>query len=227
MKKLFFVVLSALVACSQSPTSVSQKPTWESAEFALPHSDSATVMGLVTIEEPNHLLVEGDILVPRVNKTLSAQAVSFDPAYSSRLWTDAKVYYLFDTNLGQIGRNNFLEAAKRVEASTAIRFFERSNQANYIRVWDNGSTSACNSSVGMVGGEQRMSLGCIKNSATEGLVRRCMKSVMRLACGMSNLEPTVMILWKLFLRISVLIMLLISGKLVGTACCSGHTILLR
>jgi hypothetical protein len=170
MKKLFFVAFSALVACSQSPNLPNQPAQWESVELSLPHSSSATVMGLVMPENPNHLLVEGDILVPRAKKSISSQAVSFDPAYSSRLWTDAKVYYTIDANLTQIGRNNFIEAAKRVEAVTPIRFFERSNQSNYIRVFDDTTESACYSSVGMVGGGQTMSLGCVKNSASESAI---------------------------------------------------------
>ena len=165
MRGYWLLLLLGLMACqAQVPTPF--KPTWESLRYEFPGQAPLELTGMVMPSDPNHLLVEGDILMPRSKTNLERQqtkGLSFDPTMWWRLWTDAKVYYVFDDNLAQPGRDHFLAALKSFEATTPLRFFPRTDQTNYIRVYDNGNLAACNSNVGMDGGEQLMSLGCIEN----------------------------------------------------------------
>jgi hypothetical protein len=163
MKK--YLALLLLVACTQAPSP--EKPVWETVTYQMPDGHLEEIHGLHTNHEPDHLLVEGDILLPRAKSGgLRPQGVGFDAAFNSQLWTDNKIYYSFDDSLAQPGRDNFLVAVAHVEATTPLRFFVRGGEANFILVWDNGSRTACNSNVGMIGGEQRMSLGCVEDAVT-------------------------------------------------------------
>ncbi|HSM62497.1 MAG TPA: M12 family metallopeptidase [Gillisia sp.] len=68
-------------------------------------------------------------------------------------WPDNIVYYSIDSNLPD--QNRALEAIKHWEASTSLKFVQRTSQSNYIYFTPG---SGCSSYVGMVGGRQNITL---------------------------------------------------------------------
>jgi len=72
---------------------------------------------------------------------------------TSARWPDNTVYYAIDSNLPD--QNRALDAIKHWEASTTLKFVQRTSQSNYIYFTPG---SGCSSYVGMVGGRQNITL---------------------------------------------------------------------
>lgn len=75
---------------------------------------------------------------------------------SGRVWPNNTVYYTFDASSGQAARNAALAAMQHISSKTAVRFVQRTNEPNYIRIIRGGG---CYSMAGMIGGVQDLSLG--------------------------------------------------------------------
>jgi len=77
-------------------------------------------------------------------------------------WPNAVVPYTIASSFSNSERNRIRQAMDDYEARTCITFVERTNQANYVRIFESGG---CWSYVGRIGGGQRLSLGsgCVSN----------------------------------------------------------------
>ncbi|MBK8270012.1 MAG: M12 family metallopeptidase [Planctomycetes bacterium] len=74
---------------------------------------------------------------------------------TSNFWTDGLVYYSFDPAVTSDQQSSMLEAMDSWEAVAGIQFIQRTNQANYIYIF-NGTGNW--SYVGMTGGRQDLSI---------------------------------------------------------------------
>lgn len=108
----------------------------------------------------------GDILYPVAQIRNHRRSVANESSNSLTLkssfapvnkWPGGRVPYVFDPGLAANYRANFLNAARQWEAAANVKFFERTNEEDYVRVFtDPGGGSY--SFLGAVGGEQDMSL---------------------------------------------------------------------
>uniref|UniRef100_A0A1I7X098 Metalloendopeptidase n=1 Tax=Heterorhabditis bacteriophora TaxID=37862 RepID=A0A1I7X098_HETBA len=71
-------------------------------------------------------------------------------------WTNGTVYYYADSTINKRKRNSIAAALDYIQSRTCVNFIQNSTATNRIRVF-NGA--GCYSSVGMIGGEQTLSLG--------------------------------------------------------------------
>ncbi|PIO53134.1 astacin, partial [Teladorsagia circumcincta] len=71
------------------------------------------------------------------------------------LWADKKVYYYFDPSINEATKNLVKKATNYIGVRTCITFVESTTAENRIRVF-NGT--GCFSDIGMIGGEQNLSL---------------------------------------------------------------------
>ncbi|RCN42616.1 astacin, partial [Ancylostoma caninum] len=109
-------------------------------------------------------LFQGDInlseeQLDRIERSLAANGTSRAKRQVGRaanMWTNNIVYYYFDASLSTRKRNMVQMALNYIRARTCLQFVQSSVATNRIRVV---SGSGCYSSVGMVGGEQILSLG--------------------------------------------------------------------
>jgi hypothetical protein len=103
---------------------------------------------------------EGDIVLGRLEDMsplqLGEEGVSEAAVKPDALWEKGIVPYVFDDGLGEAGRDAFLAAVAHWQEKTALRFVERKDQADYLRII---ADSGCWSWAGRVGGEQQLSLG--------------------------------------------------------------------
>lgn len=105
-------------------------------------------------------LIEGDIVqTARLKKYLEDQRnnrSSFDAIVNGR-WTGAKVYYSTRRIRGNARAMAAIRAAiAEYHSKTCIRFYQRTNQPNYIDFFQGGG---CYSMIGMQRGKQDVSLG--------------------------------------------------------------------
>jgi hypothetical protein len=88
-------------------------------------------------------------------------------------WPDNTVPYAL-TNAPPETRRAFLAAADHIAAHSAVRFVERSWQADYLYVngYSNGFVPSCHADIGQVGGPQELALGpgCNGNDALHELL---------------------------------------------------------
>ncbi|CAL2044185.1 unnamed protein product [Caenorhabditis brenneri] len=75
---------------------------------------------------------------------------------SAQFWPDKTVYYYFDSSLGSYMQGIVLDAMKFLEQNTCVKFQLNSTATNRVKII-NGV--GCYSNVGMLGGEQTLSLG--------------------------------------------------------------------
>jgi hypothetical protein len=103
---------------------------------------------------------EGDIVLGRVEDMtpvqLGEEGITEAAVKPDSLWEKGIVPYVFDDKLGDAARGAFREAVAHWEENTALRFVERKDEADYIRVI---ADSGCWSWAGRIGGEQQLSLG--------------------------------------------------------------------
>lgn len=103
------------------------------------------------------VLLEGDIAIP-------ADFITDQPSTEERgaskagvyLWPQARVYYSFASGYPTNLRNAFLTACQAWNYYTGIQFIQRTTQANYIRVFKDGTSNY--SYLGYQGGMQNLSL---------------------------------------------------------------------
>lgn len=90
------------------------------------------------------------------------------PASSDKLWPNATVPYVIDSDLSDLQRQNVESAIAEWNDKTVISLVARTAEANYVR-FRNIAVGNCRSRVGMVGGEQVIGLpptGCSANAVT-------------------------------------------------------------
>ena len=124
------------------------------------------VLGRIEDLEPQPPLAESDKSVdqpPWSRRDLS-------PHRQEYLWPEGVIPYLIDTDVSVEQRQNIEEAIRAWNDETVLSLVARSTESNYVR-FSNVASGFCRSSVGMVGGEQRISLppiGCtVSNVAHE------------------------------------------------------------
>lgn len=150
-----------LAGCSAVLVERPPAPRWERVQVEFPDGTLGEVWGQVLPHDPNHLLVEGDILLPRPPSGLRPQGVSLEPQVLwGRLWPNGVVPYVLDPSLTEGHRQVVQQAVAHIEAQTPVRFKLREAEADYVRVFADGDSGACYSSVGRVGGEQRLDVYC-------------------------------------------------------------------
>ncbi len=103
---------------------------------------------------------QGDIVLGRIEDLSPLQrgeaGVSEAAVKPDSLWKDGVVPYVLDEKLGDEARDAFLAGVAHWQEKTALRFVERSDGADYVRVV---AESGCWSVAGRAGGEQKLSLG--------------------------------------------------------------------
>jgi len=98
---------------------------------------------------PDHVLVEGDIIVPEEFVT------GLRGTYASNLWPDGIVPYQFEAGVTQLNQDRTLEAMAEWEAVADVTFVPRTSQANFVNIRNGNNNS---SSGGMVGGQQNLNM---------------------------------------------------------------------
>ena len=112
-------------------------------------------------------VVEGDIILgtpeeleppkgPQVIKELDTRKEAVAISDPESLWPEGVVPYVIDSNLPK--RQRVLDAIQHWNNNTLIRLTARTNEPNWVRFVSTGSGGLCTSFVGMVGGEQNVSL---------------------------------------------------------------------
>ncbi|CAH0386229.1 unnamed protein product [Bemisia tabaci] len=99
---------------------------------------------------------EGDIL--RTKPDLIKNAINSE----EYLWPNAAVIYKIEDSVGCPYSQQckiLMQAMKHYERQTCVRFKEWTGETNYISVFFNPDSGSCWSAVGMIGGEQKVSLG--------------------------------------------------------------------
>jgi astacin (peptidase family M12A)/VCBS repeat protein len=91
----------------------------------------------------------------------AADAVEIDGAFSGRIWPGGVVYYQFGTAVTAAHRQSWRAAAALWHAVARVSFVETTGSGNYVRVLE--STTANDSFVGMIGGEQSMDIASWDN----------------------------------------------------------------
>ncbi|MDW8091805.1 MAG: M12 family metallopeptidase [Meiothermus sp.] len=162
--RIFWLFLLALAACS-GPTAIKmERPVWEPVWVALPDGREAQLMGRVIPGDPEHLLVEGDILVPRrpVSRPegVASQALVHEPFSWGALWPGGVVPYAIDPGVSEAQRERIRQAIAHLHENTPIRFVERSSEADYVRFISDGRPQSCWSRIGRVGGAQDLDVYC-------------------------------------------------------------------
>ncbi len=157
MTKLFLAVLFMSLTYAQ-------QPEWRTAEW-----EGRQVRGQVM---DGDFVVEGDIVLGRFSD-LEPQAISAKvpvrasavlPFTSSR-WPGGVVPFIVDDNVPNQSRID--QAVTHWNEKTSIRLIPRTTEVNYVRFRQNNSISTCNSSLGMVGGQQIINIsdnGCSQGS---------------------------------------------------------------
>lgn len=165
MRRGFWLFLLALVACS-GPTTMERtaEPIWEPIWLALPDGREAQLMGRVVPGDPEHLLVEGDILVPRrpVPRPgeVAPQALVHEPSFWGALWPGGVVPYTIDPRVSEAQRERILQAIDHLHQKTPIRLVERTDQSDYLRFVSDDNPQYCWSYVGRRGGAQDLDVHC-------------------------------------------------------------------
>lgn len=181
MKNLKFLLvgpLMAIFACSDDPVSspedesLAERPDFatETNEVAFP-GESGKVVDIyfagrkLPVEEISGKFVyQGDIFLPEdaVSKSPSNLILRAgeEPGAENKSvgrtkfhWPDNVVYYEIDPQLPN--QQRVQDAIAHWEANTAVRFVQRSSEANYVYFTPGGG---CSSYVGMVGGRQPITL---------------------------------------------------------------------
>lgn len=163
MRKLWLLLLLA-AGCAQPTLEKQEEVRWEPVWVALPDGREAQLMGQVIPNDPDHLLVEGDILVPRTTGgrpgEIGAQGYVVEPFSYGSLWPGGRVPYTIDPAVNEAQRDRIREAIAHIEEKTPIRFVERTSEADYVRLTVDGNPEACWSRIGRVGGPQDLDVYC-------------------------------------------------------------------
>jgi hypothetical protein len=163
---------------SESPTSMKRVAQWiltlctaacflnvtkaPAATFAPTKQERAAALerglkgALDLAELPHHTDEQGRTYVEVDDmRFLIGEGVPIDSAFTGNRWTNGVVYYVFDSAVTGVNRQNWRDAAAAWSATATLTFTEGSGAGNYIYV-QNGSGN--NSYVGMIGGQQVMNI---------------------------------------------------------------------
>ena len=119
------------------------------------------VLGRIEDLEPEPPLAESAKSVdqpPRSRRDLSPR--------QDKLWPEGIVPYLIDTDISDEQRQNIEEAIRTWNEETVLSLVARSTEPNFVR-FSNVASGYCRSRIGMVGGEQQISIpptGCTVNT---------------------------------------------------------------
>lgn len=120
------------------------------------------VLGSVEDLEPRPPLAESRKSADRA----PLERRDLSPHVRNYLWPEGRVPYVIDTDVSGEQRENIETAIREWNDKTVLSLVARSTEPNYIR-FANVPSGYCRSSVGMIGGEQRISLppiGCTVNT---------------------------------------------------------------
>ncbi|GGJ45219.1 M12 family metallopeptidase [Deinococcus roseus] len=157
------ISLSLLAACSTPNVEVQEQqldphymnftshPQFKQMNVLFAGSDKAST--IQAYEKNGKLMFQGDLMIASDtdHDRISQQA----GIVTSRPWSNKTIPYVIDASLsGQTSLIN--QAVNQYNSTTNVRWVPRTNQANYVRFFkENG----CWSYVGMIGGQQNLSLG--------------------------------------------------------------------
>jgi len=74
-------------------------------------------------------------------------------------WPSGTVYYTFDGSVSPAHQKVFLDGANEWATFAHLQFIARTSQANYVTIQEQASLEGGLSAVGMVGGQQFLSIG--------------------------------------------------------------------
>jgi hypothetical protein len=74
-------------------------------------------------------------------------------------WTGGNVYYTFDSSVSAAHQKAFLDGANEWATFASLRVIARTSQPNYVTIQEQASLEGGQSAVGMVGGQQFLSIG--------------------------------------------------------------------
>tara|TARA_R100001369_G_scaffold92896_1_gene140997 strand:+ start:3038 stop:4117 length:1080 start_codon:yes stop_codon:yes gene_type:complete len=181
MKKrslIFLLPALVLFSCSDDPINENETETkseisFENVEVAYPGksgnvSDIYFAGKRLPVENiDGNLVYQGDIIFSKDMVTDQEQKLVYDKGETpsqqksvgrtSSYWPDNIVYYAIDATLPDQTRVS--DAIAHWESTTAVKFVQRSGEANYIYFTPGGG---CSSYIGMIGGRQNITLasGC-------------------------------------------------------------------
>jgi len=101
--------------------------------------------------DPDQEFIYLDDMVFRTRDVIEA-------GFKGNPWTGGVVYYSFDSSVGGAEPSQWLAAAAKWSEVANVTFVQRTNQPNYIVVYDSGPSGGNNSNVGMIGGAQTMNI---------------------------------------------------------------------
>jgi len=144
-----FMMLSLVLAVVLAAI-FSRHSDMKAQDNALPSTDSSQTEADGV--PPGYRIIEGDILVPIANGTVSAAQVNTPSAvFSTNFWPNGIVPYEFDANVSAANQTAMLAAMADWEAATNVHFQPRNGESDYIHIQNSGSNS---SMVGRQGGQQ-------------------------------------------------------------------------
>ena len=118
------------------------------------------VLGRVGELEPQLPLAKS----PKIPVRPPLERRDLSPHRQQYLWPEGKVPYVIDSDVSAEQRQNIETAIRAWNDKTVVSLVMRSSEANYVR-FSNVASGYCRSRVGMVGGEQQISLPPIGCSA--------------------------------------------------------------
>lgn len=137
----------------------------QAAPAKMPTNVQLLDQALAKVKPGQKYIFFGDMALPvarvRAFRNQQAGIQTRSAFYRTNYWTGGRVPYVFDTTtLDAEAQGWFLGAAREWEKYANLKFFPRTTEANYIRVyWDGKTQGAAFASVGMQGGEQVVMLG--------------------------------------------------------------------
>ncbi|PAV86271.1 hypothetical protein WR25_10674, partial [Diploscapter pachys] len=139
-----------------------RKQKYGKLKISRPTNDSLSLFEVNHKTGIDELLVEGDMLLTddqfdklENDRNLRGRRKRQAATVSTK-WPSNTLYYYFDASIDSSKRQSTLEALAYLQARTCINFVQSSSALNRVRVI-NGN--GCYSSIGMVRGEQILSLG--------------------------------------------------------------------
>ncbi|PAV69890.1 hypothetical protein WR25_04847 [Diploscapter pachys] len=134
-----------------------------------PSNDSLDILEINTLNGVDDLLVDGDLMLTdeQLNKleenirdeneqSTENGRSKRQLALTSPKWPGNTLYYYVDSTIDASKRQRIYDALSYLQARTCVNFVQSAAAANRVRVT---SGNGCYSSIGMVGGEQVLSLG--------------------------------------------------------------------
>lgn len=175
MKKIYYaiaVLIIFLSACKKEASikEEQQETPGKTITYHLKNVGEVTV----AINNKGEYVVGGDVVLSKdqiayleYNKVGSGKETTPRSTFTSefqKLWPGGIIYYVINDASHS---SDILNAISDWEASTPIRFVQRTNQANYVNFQGAPSNGGGDSQLGMVGGQQliRLSAGADKSTA--------------------------------------------------------------